>query len=57
MKKLLDEIERIKNDPDPLLDKKCIGLYNTMVIFIDDGRKMNLTESYFKEKNSCFDYP
>ena len=56
MKKLLDEIERIKNDPDPLLDKKCIGLYNTSVIFIDDGRKMNLTESYFKEKDSCFDY-
>ena len=56
MKKLLDEIERIKNDPDPLLDKKCIGLYNTMVIFIDDGRKMNLTESYFKDKNSYFDY-
>ena len=56
MKKLLDEIERIKNDPDPLLDKTCIGLYNTMVIFIDDGRKMNLTESYFKEKNSCIDY-
>ena len=56
MKKLLDEIERIKNDPDPLLDKKCIGLYNTTVIFIDDGRKMNLTESYFKEKDSCFDY-
>ena len=55
MKKLLDEIERIKNDPDPLLDKKCIGLYNTMVIFIADGRKMNLTESYFKEKDSCFD--
>ena len=56
MKKLLDEIERIKNDPDPLLDKKCIGLYNTTVIFIDDGRKMNLTESYFKEKDSCFNY-
>jgi hypothetical protein len=27
-----------------------------MVIFIDDGRKLNLTESYFKEKDSCFDY-
>ena len=56
MKKLLEEIERIKNDPDPLLDKRCIGLYNTMVLFTDDGRKMDLTESYFKEKDSCFDY-
>ena len=27
-----------------------------MVLFIDDGRKMDLTESYFKEKDSCFDY-
>lgn len=53
----LKEIELTQNEDNPLLDKKCIGLYNTMVIFIDDGRKMNLTESYFKEKNSCFDYP
>ena len=56
MEKILKEIDRIKADSDPLLDKKCIGLYNAMVIFIDDGRKMNLTESYFKEKDSCFDY-
>ena len=56
MKKLLDEIERIQNDSDALLDKKCIGLYNTMVVFVEDGKRMNLTESYFKDKNSCFDY-
>lgn len=56
MEKILKEIDRIKADPDTLLDKKCIGLYNTTVIFLEDGRKMNLTESYFKEKNSCFDY-
>ena len=56
MEKILKEIDRIKADPDTFLDKKCIGLYNTTVIFLEDGRKMNLTESYFKEKNSCFDY-
>ena len=37
MNKYLDEIERIKNDPDPLLDKKCIGLYNTQSIASDTG--------------------
>lgn len=56
MEKILKEIERIKNDTDPLLDKKCIGLYNTMVVFVEDGKRMNLTESFFKDKNSCFDY-
>ena len=56
MKRILAEIERIQNDPDALLDKKCIGLYNTMVIFLEDGKQMNLTESYFIDKNSCFDY-
>lgn len=56
MEKFIAEIKRIKNDPDPLLDRKCIGLYNTMVVFLDDGSRMNLTESYFKDKNSCFDY-
>ena len=29
MEKIFKEIERIKNDTDTLLDKKCIGLYNT----------------------------
>lgn len=55
MKRILAEIERIQNDPDALLDKKCIGLYNTVVIFLEDGKQMNLTESYFIDKNSCFD--
>ena len=56
MKRILAEIERIQNDPDTLLNKKCIGLYNTAVIFLEDGKQMNLTESYFNDKNSCFDY-
>lgn len=56
MDRLLAEIERVKNDTDTLLDKKCIGLYNTMVVFVEDGKTMNLTESYFKDKNSFFDY-
>lgn len=56
LEKELNEIEQIKNENNPILDKKCIGLYNTMVVFLEDGKQMNLTESYFNDKNSCFDY-
>ena len=55
LEKELKEIELTQNEDNPSLDKKCIGLYNTMVITLEEGKKINLTESYFKEKNSCFD--
>ena len=55
MEKIIEEINRMKKDKDPMLDKKCIGLYNTMVVFLETKEKMNLSESYFKDKNSCFD--
>ena len=55
LEKELKEIELTQNEDNPSLDKKCIGLYKTMVITLEEGKKINLTESYFKEKNSCFD--
>lgn len=55
MERILKEIERIKNDTDSDLDRKCIGLYNTTVVFMDTGKEYNLSEDYFQKKQSLFD--
>ncbi len=56
MIRLIEEIKRIEVDNDPILDEKCIGLYNTMVVFLKTGKIMNLSENYFNDKNSFFDF-
>lgn len=56
MEKILMEIERIEKDSDLDLDRKCIGLYNTAVVFMDTAEICNLTEcDYFAKKGSLFD--
>lgn len=55
------EIERIRNDVDPNLDRKCIGLNNVTVVFFDTRKQYNLSGDqfeerlYFAQKGSCFD--
>ena len=55
MERLLEEIKKIQNEVNPILDKKCIGLYNTTVVFLENGNQMNLTDDYFKNIKSSFD--
>lgn len=55
MERIRKEIERIQNDKDIELDRKCIGLYNTAVVFMDTGEQYNLSEDYFQKKDSLFD--
>lgn len=61
MEKWLNEIERIKKDPDEMLDKKCIGLNSVSIIFLDTNKEYNLTGNqfesgnYFQNKQSIFD--
>ena len=55
MERILKEIERIKNDTDSDLDRKCIGLYSTTVVFMDTGKQYNISEDYFPKKQSLFD--
>lgn len=51
----LAEIERIEKDVDSRLDRKCVGLSSTEVVFLDTMERCNLSEGYFTEKNSMFD--
>ena len=55
MKKWLDEIERIKQDTDEMLGRKCIGLNSVEVVFLDTMQRFNLSEDYFQKKKSFFD--
>lgn len=55
MKKWLDEIERIKQDTDEMLDRKCIGLNSVEVVFLDTMQRYNLSEDYYEKKKSFFD--
>ena len=55
MEKWLEEIERIKQDPDETLDRKCIGLNSVEVVFLDAMQRYNLSEDYFQKKKSFFD--
>ena len=55
IKKILDEIERIKKDQDKILDRKCVGQYTCDVIFIDTNEEYCVTK-LFDEKKSCFDF-
>ena len=55
MEKLIAEIEKVKKDTDEILDRKCIGLYNCNVIFLDSKEELCLS-NYFDSKKSCFDY-
>ena len=52
MEKWLEEIERIKKDQDPMLDRKCIGIDSCSVIFLDNYECINLSSNYFQSKNS-----
>ena len=55
MEKWLKEIERVKQETDSLLDRKCIGLNSVTVIFLDTKKEYNLSENYFAEKRSVVD--
>lgn len=55
MKKWLEEIERIKQDTDEMLDRKCIGLNSVEVVFLDTMQRYNLSGDYFEKKKSFFD--
>ena len=55
MKKWLEEMERIKQDKDPMLDRECIGIDDCSVIFLDNYERVNLSSNYFQSKNSIFD--
>lgn len=55
MKKWLEEIERIKQEQNPMLNRKCIGIDNCSVIFLDNFERINLSNSYFEEAHSIFD--
>ena len=61
MNRIIAEIERVKQDKDAILDRKCIGLNSVEVVFLDTRRKFNLTteysgkSSFFEAKDSLFD--
>ena len=55
MEKYIEEINRINNDRDEMLDRKCIGLNSVEVIFLDTKQRYNLSGNYFESKKSIFD--
>ena len=55
MERLVAEIEKVKNDTNELLDRKCVGLYTCDVIFLDTKEELCLS-NYFDNQKSCFDY-
>ena len=55
MKKWLEEIKRIQNEANPMLDRKCIGIDSNTIVFLDTFEMMNLTNNYFESQKSVLD--
>jgi len=55
MEKWLKEIERVKQEKDAFLDRRCIGINSVTVMFLDTKQEYNLSENYFADRHSVVD--